>query len=240
MDQREELVVLEQISQNNLYLKNMNYLVSEYTDLIFSRYMKNDGTVLELGPAEGVMTEKLIKRCDDLTVVEGSKIFCEKISNRFPEINVIHSLIEDFKPNRKFDNIILGHVLEHVYDPIQILSLVKSWLSENGKVFAAVPNSRSLHRQAGVMMGLLDDEKQLNELDLQHGHRRVYDPESFKGDFLSAGYKIDVFGGYLVKLLSNKQIEKNWDPDLIKACFKLGELYPDIAADIYIVASNFR
>ena len=63
---------------------------------------------------------------------------------------------------KDFDNIVLGHVLEHVERPVEILSRVKSWLSANGRVFALVPNARSLHRQMGVVMGLLDSEHSLN------------------------------------------------------------------------------
>ena len=36
----------------------------------------------------------------------------------------------------------LGHVLEHVEDPVAILQRVKMWLNANGRVFAAVPNAQ--------------------------------------------------------------------------------------------------
>jgi len=51
-----------------------------------------------------------------------------------------------------------GHVLEHVDDPVAVLRLVKSWLKPGGRVLAAVPNARSIHRQAAVIMGLLPYE----------------------------------------------------------------------------------
>jgi hypothetical protein len=31
---------------------------------------------------------------------------------------------------------------------------------------------------------------------VHHGHRRVFDPESFRQCFLAAGLAIEVFGGY--------------------------------------------
>ena len=34
----------------------------------------------------------------------------------------------------------------------------------------------------------------------------------------------------------NKQIEESWNEEMIRAFMKLGEKYPEIAAEIYVVA----
>jgi len=106
-----------------------------------------------------------------------------------------------------------------------------------GRILAAVPNSRSLHRQAAVLMQLLPGEDALNEMDIHHGHRRVFSPESFRRCFLDAGLTIDIFGGYWLKPVSNRQIEQTWTPAMLDAFMQLGERYPDIAGEIYVVAS---
>jgi hypothetical protein len=93
-----------------------------------------------------------------------------------------------------------------------------------------------LHRQAAVLLGLLEFEEQLNEADIHHGHRRVYNPETFRRDFLKAGLTIEVFGGYWLKPVSNAQIEQSWTSEMLQAFMKLGERYPDISAEMYIVA----
>ncbi|NBR68254.1 MAG: methyltransferase domain-containing protein, partial [Actinobacteria bacterium] len=49
----------------------------------------------------------------------------------------------------------MGHVLEHVLDPLDAVQRAYAWLRPGGMVLAAVPNARSLHRQAAVSMGLL-------------------------------------------------------------------------------------
>jgi 2-polyprenyl-3-methyl-5-hydroxy-6-metoxy-1,4-benzoquinol methylase len=149
-------------------------------------------------------------------------------------------LFENFSPNVKYDNIILGHVLEHVDDPVKIISLASNWLSDRGRILASVPNSQSLHRQAAVIMGLLSFEEELNESDLHHGHRRVFNPKTFSEVFHKAGLKIDANGGYWLKPISNSQIEANWSQQMLNAFLQLGESYPDIAGEIYIVASNAK
>jgi 2-polyprenyl-3-methyl-5-hydroxy-6-metoxy-1,4-benzoquinol methylase len=233
----EEKKRVDEIAARSRYAEGLNTQTTRYSYGIFERYLR-PGTVLELGPAEGVMTECLYDKCRDLTAVEGASLFCESLRERFPRMKVINALFEEFEPEKTYDNIILGHVLEHVGDPVLILSKVRQWLSPTGRVFAAVPNARSLHRQAAAIMGLIQHERELNDNDRYHGHRRVYDPESFRADFVEAGLKIENFGGYWIKPLSNQQIEHSWTPEMIHAFMLLGERYPDIAAEIYVIAGK--
>jgi 2-polyprenyl-3-methyl-5-hydroxy-6-metoxy-1,4-benzoquinol methylase len=233
MDEEQERV--NEIAARSRYAEGLNTLTTRYSYAVFKRYFR-PGSILELGPAEGVMTECLCSESHDLCAVEGSVLFCESLRKRFPQIKVINSLFEDFETEQTYDNIILGHVLEHVHDPVLILSKVREWLAPSGRVFAAVPNAHSIHRQAAVIMGLLKHEKELNENDLYHGHRRVYDPESFRADFIAAGLRIEHFGGYWIKPLSNRQIEQSWTEPMVHAFMQLGEKYPEIAAELFIVA----
>ena len=127
-------------------------------------------------------------------------------------------------------------MLEHVADPVQILSLAKTWLNPEGRILAAVPNARSVHRQAAVLMGLLPFEEAMNENDQHHGHRRVFTPETFRNAFLQAGLRIEIFGGYWLKPISSRQIEETWTPEMLDGFMQLGERYPDIAGEIYVIA----
>ena len=229
---------LENISNVSLYCAGVNSYTIKYSFKIAQRYLVGD-SILEMGPAEGVMTELLATTGKKLTLVEGSGLFCDSLRRRFPQANTVHTLFEEFQCSETFDNIILGHVLEHVEDPVHILSLAKQWLKPGmGRLFGAVPNARSVHRQAAVIMGLLRQEDTLNEMDFHHGHRRVFNPETFRNAFSQAGLRIEIFGGYWMKPLSNAQIEASWTPEMIEAFMVLGERYPDIAGEIYVVASR--
>lgn len=235
-----EYARLDNVASKSLYYVGVAPKTILYSFNIAKRYLVGD-SILELGPAEGVMTELLAATGKELTVVEGSELFCQDLLKRFPQATIIHSLFEEFKPDRQFDNIILGHVLEHVEDPVDILVRAKQWLKpDSGRLFAAVPNARSLHRQAAVIMGLLTSEDALNETDLHHGHRRVFNPESFRNSFYQAGLNIEIFGGYWMKPVSNRQIEETWTPEMLEAFMQLGERYPDIAGEIYVVARNVK
>jgi 2-polyprenyl-3-methyl-5-hydroxy-6-metoxy-1,4-benzoquinol methylase len=233
-----EKVRLETISNVSLYCAGVNSASIKYAFRVAQRHMVGD-TILELGPAEGVMTELLAATGKKLTLVEGSALFCESLRRRFPDANTVNALFEEFESRDLFDNIILGHVLEHVEDAVDILSRAKQWLKPGiGRLFAAVPNARSLHRQAAVIMGILREEDALNEMDMHHGHRRVFNPETFRNAFARAGLKIEIFGGYWMKPVSNAQIEASWTSEMVEAFMVLGERYPDTAGEIYAVASR--
>jgi 2-polyprenyl-3-methyl-5-hydroxy-6-metoxy-1,4-benzoquinol methylase len=237
-----EIARLTEIADDSWYSRGLNTATVEYCAEVFARFWK--GTrCLEMGPAEGVMTRTLARAFPDLTLVEGAETFCASLRDRFPRAIVVRSLFEDYAPAAVFDTIVLGHVLEHVEDPVAILRRAATWLTPNGVLCCAVPNARSLHRQAAVILGMLESEHALNPTDLHHGHRRVYDPERFRADFLAAGLRICFFGGYWIKPLSNAQmegaqLEGSWSPETIRAFMQLGERYPDIAAEIYVIASR--
>src|ERR1035441_7789078 len=229
MSSQSEKTRLEEISDVSLYCAGVNSTTIKYSFKIAQRHLVGD-SILEMGPAEGIMTELLAATGKKLTLVEGSGLFCDSLRRRFPQSNIVHSLFEEFQSNELFDNIVLGHVLEHVEDPVDILSRAKLWLKPGmGRLFAAVPNARSVHRQAATIMGILRQEDALNEMDFHHGHRRVFNPETFRNAFSQASLRIEIFGGYWMKPLSNAQIEAFWTEEMIEAFMVLGERYPDIA-----------
>jgi RimJ/RimL family protein N-acetyltransferase/trans-aconitate methyltransferase len=227
---------LDQIAEDSWYSKGLNTRSVEYCGRLFSRFWMGS-RCLEMGPAEGVMTPQLYHAFPDLTLLEGAARFCQNLREQFPNATVVHSLFENFAPTGLFDTIVLGHVLEHVQNPVEVIRKAGSWLAPGGVLCCAVPNARSLHRQAAVLMGLLEAETFLNPTDLHHGHRRVYDPAAFQEEFRAAGLKIEAAGGYWLKPLSNAQMETAWTAEMLEAFMQLGERYPDIAGEIYVIAS---
>jgi 2-polyprenyl-3-methyl-5-hydroxy-6-metoxy-1,4-benzoquinol methylase len=235
MDEDGERRRLSEIANDSWYARGAFGASARYNAEVFARYWRGD-RCLELGPAEGLMTEQLAGAFSGLTLVDGSEQFCEALRRRFPTAEVVCALFEDYEPTHAFDTVIVGHVLEHVDDPNALLARAGAWVAPDGVLLACVPNGRSIHRQAAVQMGLLDGEYELNETDRHHGHRRVYSPESLRATVRAAGLRIEIFGGYWLKPVSNAQIDSDWSDHMLRAFMELGERYPDIAAEIYVVA----
>ena len=192
---------------------------------------------LELGSAEGEMTQYLIEDFEYLTSVDGSKELLEMIPS-YKNHTKIHSFFEDYKPNQKFNTIIMEHILEHVDNPIDIMIRAKEWLSDNGVMILGVPNALSIHRLVAVKMGLLKAPNELNERDYQLGHQRVYSMETFIKDIKEAGLTIIEKGGVFFKPLSNGQIETNWNDKMIEGFYELGKDFPENAAEIFVVCKK--
>src|SRR5688572_6750037 len=116
MDQSEELNRLEEIAARSRYAAGSNTPSVTYSFKVMKRFIA-PGAILEMGPAEGIMTDHLVSLGAPLTVVEAGGPFCSSISARHPHVEVVHALFEDYSPSKSFRTIILGHVLEHVSDP---------------------------------------------------------------------------------------------------------------------------
>jgi 2-polyprenyl-3-methyl-5-hydroxy-6-metoxy-1,4-benzoquinol methylase len=217
-----------------LYHKKREYLYN-----IFKKYHQS-GTALELGSADGIMTKKLCGDFTTLTVVDGSALFLQQVKENVAASNLklVHSLFEDFTPDRKYDTIFMSHILEHLDDPVSLLIRSRSWLAANGRILVSVPNANSLHRFVGVKLGLLPSHESLNEQDVILGHRRVYSPSLLKQQVTQSGLTIAHFGGIMIKPLSNRQIEAQWSDELIDAFFALSDDFPELCSEIYIVAED--
>ena len=85
-------------------------------------------------------------------------------------------------------------------------------------------------------MGLLPAVNAFSDRDQAQGKRRIFDREEFRRLFSSAGLEVEFFGGYWLKPISNRQIEQQWTPEMIDAFFALGERYPEIAAEMCLIA----
>ena len=223
-----------------------NWYIEEQLDfdkrLIRYRYLTlkeriKGESCLELGCADGQMTQFLVDDFKELTVVDGAKDLLDMIPDRDNLIK-IHSLFEDFSPDKQYDFIILEHVLEHVDDPVALIRRLKNWLSPGGQCFLGVPNGHSIHRLAATKMGMLDHPCQLNERDLGLGHRRVYTPETFRKDIEKSGLIIEELGGVYFKPVSNGQIENEWSEAMMDGFYELGKDFPEHAAEIYALCNK--
>ena len=193
---------------------------------------------LEMGCANGVMTQELARHFRHLDVVEAVARYAAHARRWLPPGgHVYETLFEEFRPPARYQVIVMGWVLEHVIDPREVLSRARGWLDVGGQIHVVVPNAESLHRRVGQAMGLLQQVDELNPSDLAIGHRRVYTWDTLSADFAAAGLRVTRMEGILLKPLPNTLME-NWPRELLSAFFRLSHLQPRLCSEVYAVCER--
>ncbi len=211
--------------------------VNHYRTKTILEYTKGP-KVLELGCADGGVTEYLCEKLKDVVAVDASEDLIINAKKRAPQARYFQSLFEDYTPTETFDTIIMGHVLEHVIDPIFILNRAKEWLNPKGEILITVPNGESIHRRIGVEMGMLKFNNEINDDDRKAGHRRVFTIQTLRSTIISAGMNILREEGVLIKPLSNRQMFE-WSEQLFDAYYKLAKKLPaDFGGELFVVCER--
>ena len=122
--------------------------------------------------------------------------------------------------------------LEHVEDPKIFLTLISSWLKDDGRVHIIVPNALSLHRLIGVEMGFLDSPYAFNENDIKANHKRVYDFDTLKGDIENSKLTVEKLEGIQLKPLTDAKLS-TFHTEYKDALNALSSLYHRHCAEIY-------
>jgi trans-aconitate methyltransferase len=216
----------------------MDYLLIDRCNELILKAARTRTKALEVGCGEGYSTKFLLEHFEDLEVLDASSGNLDLMRSRTGRDVVCHrALIEDFEPGKKYDNIFLTHVLEHVVDPVQCLRRLESLLTDAGLMYVAVPNCMSLNRRAGYLMGLLDSYQTLAPKDLRVGHRLLYTVEMLREHLSLAGLKLLEIKGIYLKPLSEAQMFALGD-DAVRAFYRLGEDIPQYCADLFAVAGK--
>lgn len=193
---------------------------------------------LELGSANGVMTQELAARFPHLDVVEAAPRYVQHARGLLPPRGRVYQcLFEEFQPKCRYHAIVMSWILEHVADPRDLLTRARDWLAPQGEIHLVVPNAESLHRRVGLAMGLLPRLNHLNESDIAIGHRRVYTWQTLSDHIAAAGLRLVEMQGLLLKPLPNALME-SYPPDLRAAFFELSSLAPRLCSEIYAVCHH--
>jgi trans-aconitate methyltransferase len=195
------------------------------------KYVKGPA-ILELGPADGVGTEILLKRAATLDVVDGSPTYCALVREYIndPRVRVTNCLYEEFEPSRRYDDIVFARSLEMVADPVAILARIRNWLGTGARLHVVVQNAESLHRRIGNALGMLPSLDAVAENMALLGNRRMYTKEMLKEHIQSAGLKVEFVRGFFLKPFDNAtmlHVRVDVASELIPALYEVGKSVPD-------------
>ena len=232
-------------SANEKYAYNFDFdVMHPYMIRSFEPFF-NDGCLLELGSYKGNFTKRFLSRFDDVTCVEASDVAIEEAKQTLGDkIHFVHSTFETAMLPRRYDNVVLTHVLEHLDEPVQVLKRVNDeWLADGGRLFLVCPNANAPSRQIAVKMGLISHNAAVTPAESEHGHRRTYSLDTLERDATAAGLKVMHRSGIFFKALANFQWDRLLNTDIIskeylEGCYKLGQLYPDLCSSIFLMCAK--
>ena len=205
----------------------------------------NKGSLLELGSFKGDFTRRFLPYFDEVTCVEASEIAVAEAKQKLGDkVTFVNSLFENANLPKRYDNIVLTHVLEHLDDPVKVLKRINDeWLADGGQFFLVCPNANAPSRQIAVKMGLISHNAAVTPAEAEHGHRCTYTLDTLERDTVAAGLKVVHRSGIFFKALANFQWDRLLQTDIIskeylEGCYKLGQLYPDLCSSIFLLCEK--
>jgi 16S rRNA (adenine1518-N6/adenine1519-N6)-dimethyltransferase len=99
-----------------------------------------DDKLVEIGPGSGAMTEVLVQRFDDVTVIEVDRRMVDHLKERFNGIEIIHSDILDYDWKK----------LENPGKPVHVVGNLPYYITS--QILFHLLRSRRLFESATVMM----------------------------------------------------------------------------------------
>jgi 2-polyprenyl-3-methyl-5-hydroxy-6-metoxy-1,4-benzoquinol methylase len=203
------------------------------------------GSLLELGSYKGDFTQRFLAYFEDVTCVEASDVAIEEARSKLGDrVVFVNSRFEDATLPKRYDNIVLTHVLEHLDDPVKVLTRINDeWLSEGGRLFLVCPNANAPSRQIAVKMGLITHNAAVTPSEAEHGHKCTYSLDTLERDATTAKLKVVHRSGIFFKALANFQWDRLLATDIISrdyldGCYALGQQYPDLCSSIFLMCER--
>lgn len=169
-------------------LTNKNNAHTQTFDLIDKYFSGQHLRVLEVGCSSGYLGAALVEQGHEVWGVEPNNEAAMKASRRLHKVYV--GLIENFfqnNPDERFDVITYGDVLEHLTNPVLMLSQSISFLRKGGVVIASVPNI--VHYSIRAM--ILEGYWKYSDLGiLDRTHVKFFTRDTLVDLFTEAGYKV--------------------------------------------------
>ena len=124
LNKKSLLTFLYKIIRKHMRLKKLTWIRG---------YLKKNTSLLDYGCGSGDFVKYLRSKSIDAYGYEPNYNFCEHdfLTNQ-----------EDWK-NKKYEVIVLWHVLEHIHNPFDLIQSLKKRLNKKGKILIAIPNFKS-------------------------------------------------------------------------------------------------
>lgn len=129
---------------------------------VLERIDAGDHTILDVGCGTGANAETIKKRFPNCNI-SGISYSSEELelANKFLDNSFLINLdqITENFTNEFYDLIICSHVIEHLYNPKNVLNILASKLNTEGRIIVIVPNIAIWHSRLKLLSGKFEYEE---------------------------------------------------------------------------------
>ena len=131
--------------------RNRSYITSKLKVNLVKEYIGAKGHVLDVGCAMGLFVLEARKQGLNIEGLEPSHMLTD-IARKHIGINVHNVSIQEYCPDHPFSAIVVWDVLEHLYDPVELLTHCARLSAPGGYIFIQVPNYEGLGDRYKAML----------------------------------------------------------------------------------------
>lgn len=119
-----------------------NWLKKKFTDMNISK----DSSILDIGSWTGGFINQFYEMgYKNISCLEISKEAVKLGKETYPKFNWMNYDVENVELDKKYDVIIMFEVIEHLVNPIETLTKIKSKLNDGGMIFFSIPKEESMN-----------------------------------------------------------------------------------------------
>lgn len=205
------------------------HLVAKNVELV-KKYIGTGSRVLDLGCDIGLTIRWLIEEGYKSEGIEVSKIGFNIAKNK-TKVLVHNCQIQDVSFNYKFDGILVLDVLEHLYDPVNVLNQANRTLKTNGLIFIHVPNHQGISVRFKKLLHKLRLKKSFKHFGFP-AHIYNFDKKSLTKILGKAGFEVIHFESWPRSMTEGKLNLFNRVPVSIISKFALSDYIICVARKI--------
>ena len=198
-------------------------------DLLVARVQAGQ-SVLELGCAAGLMTERLAGAGASVVAVDREDAYLARVAGRrLARVTCRKADLERYSDSAVYDHVVATNVLHELDDPRALLERARRWLAPGGLLHVSLQNPDSIHRLVGLELGLIDRTETISELGRRYATRRIWSAEAFALLAASAGLSVRCREPVMLKPLPNALMAALPD-DLLAGLMRVAHRFPEHGA----------
>jgi 2-polyprenyl-3-methyl-5-hydroxy-6-metoxy-1,4-benzoquinol methylase len=148
--------------------------------------------ILDVGAGRGILGEALGKKGYEVYAIESNTLASHEAKNRVhhvisADLHDMNTIKAELKEN-KFNYIIFSDVLEHVYDPMDVLKNYLPFLHDEGKILISLPNTVNWLNRLRFLFGQFSYEM---SGVMDRTHIRFFTSKTAKNMLIASGCQIE-------------------------------------------------